>query len=97
MLKKEESKSVMTNNEKAVAMIGMLSLCAEYAEDLMEDGSYGRLFTQSTKKAANDMIKHSDKIVNRLCLSDGENGGVNEEIQAANEAITVAVEGVFED
>ena len=66
----EENKEIvlheLTNDNKALLIIGFSELIVQYAEDLMQDEYFSKLFTQKLKFHTNGMIKHYDKVLNHI-------------------------------
>lgn len=56
----------LSNDNKALLIIGFSELIVQYAEDLMQDEYFSKLFVQKLKFHTNGMINHYDKVLNHV-------------------------------
>lgn len=83
---REQRKRDFELNKKAILLLGILQYQVELLEELMDSRMLSSVFVQQLKRHSKGVIKHSDRILNQMCMGDRDER-FKQELQNVYEAV----------
>lgn len=88
----ETSVLELTEDQKALLVIGFMELAVHYTEDLVESKRFGKHFRQKLKYHTNGFVKFYDKVLDDVMrTSDGEKCKISDDLASTARVIENAI------